>query len=163
MDYPPLLAQGLHPRNWTELHDLCATGFPLSQSRATLLAGLRAIVDRLCAENIVGDLWVDGSLLTQKLEPSDVDFVLILQPQVYLNGTPGQRAMIEWLGTRDVAVRAQTKHDYGCDTYICFDTPPGHPLYPGRDMRQYWQNQFGNDRSSSPKGIAVLMIPGGVQ
>lgn len=163
MEYPPLLPAGLHVKTWAELQTMCVDGMPLSPNRAALIAGLRRIVDRLCAEGITGDLWIDGSFLTEKLEPGDIDLVLALAPDSYMGGTPNQRQLIEWLGSDNAAVRAQTKQDHHCDTYIFFEVAPGHPLYPGFDPRTYWANQFGRDRNNGPKGIAVLSIPGGVQ
>lgn len=163
IDYPPLLVVGLHAKTWTEIEALCVTGFPLSQSRSQILSGFRRIVDRLCAEGIEGDIWTDGSFLTQNIEPRDVDFVLRLDIGFIPRITPQQIATLKWLGTDDPQTRAEIKRDYMCDSYVFCDAPVGHPLNPGPDMRQYWLNQFGRDRSRNEKGIAVLSIPGGVR
>jgi hypothetical protein len=163
MDYPALLAPGLHPKTWTELSALCVDGFPLSQSRPRILQGLRSLVEKLVAEGLELDLWADGSFLTLKDEPGDVDFVLRLDLQVASRLTGSQIALLQWLGTRDLAVRAQIKQDYGCDPYVFVDVPTSHPFSGGVDLRQYWLTQFGADRSNNPKGIATLSIPNGVQ
>lgn len=155
MDFPALLPQGLHPKTWAEIEAMCVTGIPLSTSRPTLLAGLRALVDRLVAEGVVGDLWIDGSFVTQKLEPADVDIVLHLSPATFTGGTPTMQDFLRWIGSSDLAVRAQVKAQYHCDSYLCFDVPPV--------PRDYWERQFGRDRDGNLKGIAVLPIPGGVQ
>lgn len=99
---------------------------------------------------------MNGSFLTQKIEPGDVDFVLCLAPEVYMLGTPAQQALIQWLAGTET--HAQIKNDHSCDSYVFFDTLGGPP-----DMRLYWLTQFGTDRDGNPKGIAVLSIPGGVR
>lgn len=153
-----MLPPGLHPKGWAELHHLCVGQFPTSSTRADLLTGLRQIVDRLVAEGLVCDVWVDGSFLSEKLDPGDIDLVLAVAPDVYIGGTPEQRGILEWLGSSDAAVHQATKATFGCDTYLFFDAPDVLP-----EMRSYWLKQFGNDRSGNPKGIAILHIPGGVQ
>lgn len=162
MDYPPLLAPGLHPRTWNELEQLCVTDFPLSQSRALIFAGLRRIVDLLVNAGVRGELWVDGSYLSRKIEPGDVDIVLNVDLGFLAGASVAQQAMISGFNSSDRTLRAEIKRDYSCDSYFFCDVPIGHPLYPGIDMRQYWLSQFGSDRSGNAKGIAVLSIPGGV-
>ncbi len=73
LDYPPILPDGLHQKNLEEVQVLCVDAFPLSASRVRLMAGLRAMVDLLTTDGVSGNLWVDGSFLTKKLEPEDVD------------------------------------------------------------------------------------------
>ncbi|SRR5258708_6242018 len=163
MDYPPLLPNGLHPKTLTELHQVCVAEFPLSQSRASKFAGLRRIVERLAAEGIQGDLWIDGSFLTQKIEPGDIDIALRLEPAFLTQVSTAQTRLLKWFGSGDATIRAEIRRDFSCDSYAFCDIPSGQPGYPGHDMRQYWLNQFGVDRSGAPKGIAVLSILGGVQ
>jgi hypothetical protein len=162
MDYRPLLQAGLHPKTWSELEQLCVSAFPLSRSRAIKFSGLRRIVDRILAEGIEGDLWVNGSFLTNKIEPGDIDIVLSLDFGFLVRATPAQQLLLSWLGATDAATRAEIMRDYSCDSYFFCDVPAGHLGYTGPDMRQYWLNQFGSGRGGSPKGIAVLSIPGGV-
>ncbi len=160
MDYPPLLPAGLHPRTWAELQTLCVDGFPLSQSRTAIFTGLRGIIDALCTEGVVGELWVDGSFLSSKIDPGDVDFVLSIAPDVYMLGTPTRQALIHRLATTDPAERAAIKQAFGCDPYVFFDAPVPVGAW---NARAYWLKQFGYDRSNNVKGIAVLSLPGGVQ
>ena len=155
MDFPALLPHGLHPTTWAVLEAMCVKGIPLSTSRPTLLAGLRALVDRLVAEGVTGELWVDGSFLTQKIDPADVDIVLHLSPTTFTSGTATLQDLLRRIGSRDAAIRADVRSQYHCDSYLCFDVPPV--------PRAYWEGQFGRDRDGKPKGIAVLSIPGGLQ
>ena len=116
----------------------------------------------ICSQAIEGELWVDGSFLTENIEPRDVDFALRVDMSFLERMTPLQIDFLNWLGNDDTQIRDQIKHDYLCDSYVFCELPQTHPGYPGQDMRQYWLTQFGFDRSRNPKGIAVLSIPGGV-
>lgn len=149
--------------NWEQVEATCVASFPLSGSRAPLFAGLRAIADRLAAGGIAGELWVDGSFLTQKMEPGDVDIVLRVEED-FLNATsPSQQSLLDWFGSANEAAREQRKKQFGCDSYVFCELPEGHPYYPGRSLFEYWKTQFGRDREQTPKGIAVVLISGGEQ
>ena len=113
------------------------------------MVGLRAMVDLLTADGIRGNLWVDGSFVTRKLEPDDVDVVLEISelPEI----TPEQGNRLKWFGSLQPADVAQKRANYCCDCYVTLSI--GH---------DYWLRQFGRDRSANPKGIIVLHINGGV-
>ena len=112
------------------------------------MAGLLAMVDLLTSDGIRGDLWVDGSFVTTKLDPDDVDVVLELAEITGV--TPAQEERLQWFSSRQAADVAQKYDDYGCDCYVTI-----------RSTRDYWLSQFGRDRGNNPKGIAILQINGG--
>jgi hypothetical protein len=155
-DFPPLLPDGLHGMTWGDIVTLCADGFPLPTTRAGLIAGLRRLVDDICACPLDGDMWLDGSFLTEKIDPDDVDLVFRIEEAALIAPTPPQEALLQRLG------QSECRNDYGCDTYVFCDVPVGHPWHPGFDIRAYWLRLFGTNRSDEPKGIAVLSVPGGV-
>ena len=113
------------------------------------MVGLRAMVGLLTADGIHGDLWVDGSFVTKKLEPDDVDVVLEISEPIEV--TPEQKNRLKWFGSRQPADVAQKRADYWCDCYITLSS-----------RHDYWPSQLGRDRSANPKGIIVLHINGGV-
>ena len=127
------------------------------------MAGLRRMVERLESGGIRGDLWVDGSFLTEKIDPEDVDIVLEISEVQASNPGPGQDGLIDWLGSTNSEIVAQMKRDYWCHSFVFCGLPIDHPHYPGWDVRKYWTDQFGKSRGNEPKGIAVLLIGGGCQ
>ena len=116
-DFPPLLPDGLHPRTLDEVQALCVNAFPLSQSRPRLLTGLRALVQALSEDGFRADLWVDGSFVTGKLNPADIDVVLHISPADDL--TEAQWARIA--SFISVNFRARVKDEYGCDFYFILE------------------------------------------
>lgn len=122
------------------------------------MKGLARIHERLDIERIGCELWIDGSFLTQKIDPQDVDLALRLSAASYDEGCPTQRQAIEWVADNDERWRNDL-----CDTYVWFEYPEGHQHEDvGAEGRSYWMRWFGTARSGQPKGIAVIAIAGGL-
>jgi hypothetical protein len=139
-----------------ELRARCVAEFPRSTSRGIIMASLEAVIRRLVDTKVEGELWIDGSFLTEKIDPGDVDLLLRIKAEFFDNATPEQEQTLEWL-------EKGLKNSFRCDSYIWREYPPGHALYHvSEDDRIYWTDWFGRSRSGHPKGIAVLAIPQGV-
>ena len=152
-DFPPLLEPGFHVMTLAELRSRCVTAFPLSKTRAQIMNGLEKLVDLLRSEEIVGDLWIDGSFVTQKLDPEDVDIVLCVQSSLYENGTSGQQNLL------DLVIVSDLKPDYFCDAYLLFQYREDDDLFGrGEWLRAYWIKQFGFSRGVDMKGMAVIQL-----
>ena len=102
------------------LRRYCVDGFPLSKTRAKIMAGLAEVIERLSAYRVVGELWVDGSFLTEKINPGDVDIVLRVPSSVYDDGTSEQRGMANWI---DGNLRERNL----CDSYVFYEFPEDDP------------------------------------
>ena len=155
-EYPPLLPIGRHLLSLNGLRALCVDPFPLSATRPRIMAGLEKIVQQLVAAGIVAELWIDGSFLTEKVDPEDVDASLRIASEMWDNASEEQRRTLEWL------VSADLKITYACDMYLWIEYPEGHPDYwVGQYWQAYWMRQWGFSRSQEFKGIAVLRLPEG--
>lgn len=115
-EFPPLLAEGLHPMPLEQVRDLCVAKFPLSKSREPIMIGLERLVGELEGRSVQTDVWVDGSFVTEKIDPEDVDLVLCTDGRVYDEGTEEQRAMLH-------TVNANLKNTLGCDSYLFLEYP----------------------------------------
>ncbi len=117
------------------------------------MAGLAQFVQRLVDAKVLGDLWVDGSFLTEKIDPIDVDVVVAVDGDaVYDRGSVEQRAALDWaIGNQKTTLK--------CDSYVLMEYPLGHRLYDeGRWNYSYWHRQWGFDRRDDPKGIVVISL-----
>jgi hypothetical protein len=130
---------------------MCVTAFPLSSTRGNIMRGLRIVIRRLIAARIVGELWINGSFLTEKIDPQDSDAVLAADSRIVdTGGTLLQVKTLDWL-------KSNLKAKHLCDSYIFFNFPKGHPYEAvGEWARAYWLKQFGFSRSDQPKGIVVF-------
>lgn len=156
-EFEPLLALGFHSMTLLEIRQLCveAEEFTLSQRRKKIMDNLSMIIDRLSSVGIVGEAWIDGSFLTRKIDPCDVDFVLHMEAELYENGTSEQREAINW-------IISSLKNEYWCDTYPLFIYKQTDPLYSEYDWnRSFYQARFGWSEGMETKGIVVLALPGG--
>ena len=139
-----------------ELQQQCVDRFPLSRTRAKIMAGLAEVVERLSQYRVAGELWVDGSFLTEKINPGDVDIVLRVQSSMYDDGTSGQREIVDWI---DGNLRGHNL----CDSYVFYEFPEDDPSYSlGKKERDYWNYLFGHSRGGMPKGIAVIDLTGDI-
>jgi hypothetical protein len=149
----------MHPMTVEQVRALCVGRFPLSRTRDKIMTGLETVIAALRREGVVGEVWVDGSFLTEKIDPKDSDILLHVEGDFYDNATPEQRRVIDWVKDEDL----KTPHD--CDSYVYFDYPTGHPWYwLGVYMLAYWIRQYGfsrDDASGTPqyiKGLAAIRL-----
>ena len=123
------------------------------------MEGLEYVITELDLKAVKGELWIDGSFLTEKSDPEDVDVVLRMSANFYDNATLEQQQAVDWLG-EDLF----TTHM--CDSYVFFEWDESHHLFwYGEYMYSYWMRQWGfgrEDGTGSPnmKGIAVVILDG---
>ena len=73
---------GLHEMAVPDMRTMCVANFPLSGTRAMIMEGLIAILKRLRTAGMGdADVWVNGSFLTKKIDPNDVDLLFAWMPQ----------------------------------------------------------------------------------
>ena len=71
-----LLPPGLHPIELDQLRNLCIRTDPGSRVRNRLMIQLESIVFSLKGSGVPAKVWVDGSFLTKKRNPRDIDPVV---------------------------------------------------------------------------------------
>jgi hypothetical protein len=153
-EFPPLLAPGLHKMTVDALRRLTVADFPLSQNRGNLWKSFEFILKALSDAEIPCGIWVDGSFLTKKIDPGDVDFVVDIPIEVMDAATPEQMTLIE-----NLSARLYKKSD-NLHSFVMFTTPVGHAMHA--DMTRVhlqWEKDFGFAYvSKEPKGIALVEV-----
>ena len=124
VEFPPLLGAGFHKLTAAELKAIALDKFSLSKSRATLWGNLSAKLDELKSLGLKCDVWVDGSFLTQKIDPDDVDLVIDIPINAFANLTSAQLDFVQKLGASAFR-RFEKLH-----TFVMFNAPLGHVEYP---------------------------------
>jgi hypothetical protein len=123
-DWPPLFGPGEHVLCLEQLFILGVEFFPLSKERKIIFSGFRKIVGELDRLEIPAVLIVDGSFLTEEIDPDDIDFVVVLAPD-YFDACEGERlAYLEWIRD-DKTIKATHR----CDCNLCIEFESGHPIY----------------------------------
>jgi hypothetical protein len=105
---------------------------------------------------VPGKLWVDGSFLTDKRDPNDVDLLLVLTDTELADASPEAREAIQWFVGQPPGVGL-------CDSYTLVLSPLPEGLPTRRQWLSHWNycrwiGFFGFSRQRSPKGIAVLTL-----
>lgn len=137
-----------------DLRNLCVinTNFTLSTRREQLMRSVEALCTAVSTALISSEIWVDGSFLTQKMNPADVDLVVVVQAQTW-PGTGQQRHVLNRVAKKNFGLPP-------CDSYVFVEYPSGHANYSVSEiMRAYWIRQFCFNRSEEMKGLAVIRTP----
>lgn len=119
--------------------------------------GFLYVVRRLVAARALGELWVDGSFLTEKIDPDDVDMVLRIDADLCKNAPVETLQALDWFASDDL----ETAHR--CHCFVCVEFPSDHEHFLiGERTRQYWLDWFGTSRNGEAKGIAAITVTSGV-
>ena len=104
-DYPPLLPPGRHHLTLSQLWELCVVDFRGNSRshREKLYYVLEQLVQDLLLVRIRCNVSVDGSFLTKKPLPSDVDAIVTFPSEIASLFTPEQRELmaprcLAWVG-----------------------------------------------------------------
>lgn len=149
-DFTPLLQPGMHSLTLAQLHDLAVAPFEEDVKRLELFQKLSVWAEAVQAAGIRGQLWVDGSFLTEKDEPGDIDCILWSprweDPSF---NTPDSNAQLSRLFDH-----AHAEAIYGLDFYLEMPTPD--QIF---HREAYWRGILGfcHDRVTA-KGFAEITL-----
>ena len=158
-DFPPLLPLGEHVRTVDELRELCVKPFRLSTTRWSIMDGFRKIVELLEREYVPCELIIDGSFLTEEINPEDIDFAVVVTPEFYENCTAAQLALLDWIAdSKDI------KATHLCDCYLCVEYGEGHPIwFEGINNRSWWVNFYSKSKiEKRERGVAFVKLSMGI-
>lgn len=143
-----LFEPGLHVVTREQLRVVCVDPFPTSATRLDLTTKCFQFLDWFESFRVRGDIWVDGSFTTSKIDPRDIDLVAFVD-STDIDQLENSRYN-EFCQLKD---RPLIRARYNCDVYV-------DPL--GDEARvAYWRGKLGRDeRIGLSKGIAVLKIHG---
>ena len=147
MEHEPLLEPGFYDVPSDSLKEnltkLLVAPFEDSLHRKLLLNRLLALLEKVSSVSIFTEAWIDGSFVSDKEEPNDVDIVL------WYNAVPSISPM-ELRAYRELLDSDLMMFRYSCDVYLATN---------GNDkQRRYWKDWFGYDRTGQPKGIVRIIF-----
>jgi len=156
-EFPPLFPAGFHWMTLEEVRALCVKHerFAASITRRAIMEGLEKLVSNLDATGVVGELWLDGGFVTEKIDPEDVDILIRVASALY--DTNSQvRVIVKW------ASDEKRKETHFCDSYKWIEYSKGHPLFEDNQADgAAYQSLFGFNRppKRTPKGIIAVKLP----
>lgn len=144
IEYPPLLTSGFCDIAESDFERLFVVPFN-STTRKGLCAKFREWLAAIKAIPISLEIWIDGSFVTYKPDPRDIDLVCVFSEADARALRPEERKLLKRLLTPSII-----KVDYGCHVF---------PMLRGdRDRYDYWVNMFGHNRSGVSKGMFRIFL-----
>ena len=111
--------------------------------RQQLVQGLTRYLQLWDRSGFISDAYIDGSFVTSKDEPQDVDIILVAT-SVALNSREFERLVSTY--SLD---RTQTKQTFGCE---------GFAVAQGANLNG-WLAFFGHDRAGNERGLLRIRFP----
>ena len=147
MEHTPLFEPGFRDVPFDKLNEsltkLLVSPFGGSRHRELLLTRLLALLTEVRGVCIFTEAWIDGSFVTDKEEPNDVD--VLLWYNTVSSVSPRELRVYRELKDSDLMMT-----HFRCDVYLAKN---------GNDrLRMYWENWFGKDRIGSQKGIIRVLF-----
>jgi hypothetical protein len=147
-DFPALFAPGIHQENLSSIESVAVLPFSTDVRRSVLFNQLDSWIKELRAINLSARIWIDGSFLTEKPSPDDIDCV-IWTPRFTVQPTNENYQRVSMLFDK-----AAAKINFNIDLYV------EDPIPDGLLHREaYWKGFFGycHDRVTA-KGFVELII-----
>lgn len=148
-DYPPLLSPGRHTISLQEIERIAVLAYPNNNRRKDMFELFLVWLNELRSIGVSGTLWIDGSFLTAKPDPSDIDCIL-WNPTTNSPLTSEQELIAAKL--TDQAIAHAT---YGLDFYLELPANADEEFH----KKSYWMGilGFGHDRKTA-KGFAEIIL-----
>lgn len=147
-DAPPLLDAGIHHVTSHRLKQIAVDAFPHDARRADLFGKFLAWRKSLRAAGVHGVVWLDGSFLTNKYEPDDIDLIFWFPSYDRVLTAADKRALGRLLD------RACCRVAYDIDLYL--EAPSSEEKL---HREAYWKGLFGFCHDGrTAKGIAEVVI-----
>lgn len=149
--HPPLLPPGRHVMRMDDLHKLAVLNFPTSATRSVLFQELSRLHSDLEAANVVCELWIDGSFLTEKIDPNDIDLTFSCFASDFDN--------LDQVLRNDIMTILNGGKQYSkqLDTYICFRFLRTDPRSMA-DNTNYWSEKWGIGWDDYLTGFVVIKL-----
>lgn len=96
-----------------------------------------------------GQIWLDGSFVTEKLNPDDADLILVLEASEYRQMDTQQVEFFKQFSSISLYKK------YKCDNYVLVRNAGIESEY----LYAYRLRQFGFSRGDQMKGLAVINVP----
>ncbi|MCQ2737437.1 MAG: hypothetical protein MJ224_02395 [archaeon] len=171
-----LLPPGCHEITLPEIKSIFVDGFPDSRTRQSRYeCFLKMYKELLFNVKSCIRILIDGSFVTDKLNPYDVDFSIVIdssrlsdEEYNYLNDIFNHKTILrrEYDSFKNQVMQNKIDYNelynlelynYGCDFFPLYKLENNHKLYGEYcKERDKWVNFWGNTRENNPKGFCKL-------
>ncbi len=146
------LPPGVHSATVDEVEASLVVAFPTSSSRPPIFEGWRRHRNAVSALLPPSVQWVDGSYVSTKINPGDIDVVTHVDGQQFDALDPASQAAVRALfaGSPDTST-------FLTDAYAIAEYPLGHVARPFYEqVRAYWEWRWSTARDGTSKGFVEV-------
>jgi hypothetical protein len=142
-----LLPAGIHVLTVEEVEELFVHGCGDEVARSKIFRRWVLHTNVLRSVVPISHQWIDGSFVTDKQVPGDIDVVSFVSGSDYDALTSGPRDFM-----KELVSGGETRKTWGVDSYMVATYAPGSPLSgaSGR-LTSYWQGMWESVRDDSSK------------
>ncbi len=144
VDAPPLLKPGRHQMNLGEVKTLAVDSFSPNSNRSNLFHSLENLIKRIDKSGTLCELWVDGSFLTEKENPGDIDFTIFISQENF-DSCPEEIQNLLFSITQN-----NKSLGTNLDGYLA--------ELEDQSSKDYWDKFWGHGRNNLPKGYVVISV-----
>lgn len=151
-DHPPVLPPGRHVMRIDRFREQFVVDLGQNFRRHDLCHSLERLIDALNDAEIPCDLYLDGSFVTEKVEPKDLDVAIRMEADVYEALSDQQKALLSEINDGEFII--------DLDTFVYVAYPRGHPSFgTAADEKETWAELWGREHDGQYiKGIAVIRL-----
>lgn len=148
------LDPGIHPATTADIKTHFVDAFPASVTREAIFEGYERHTADLQRCPVTFEQYLDGSFVSSKTDPGDVDLVCIADADTLDALSPEKQNII-----RHLFRGKATKATHHCDAYFIASVPDSDPRHHSYwTNRKFWLGCFGFDRADKPKGFLHVHI-----
>jgi hypothetical protein len=149
------LPAGRHVATIGEIEAFFVDAFPTSTRRRPLFESFKVMRVAITRVVPIREQWLNGSFVTDKLEPADIDVVTIVEGSEF-DALDGSAQML----LKGLVHAKVTQYMHGCDSYLMAHYPAASSHRSTYDHAEaYWDGWFGVHRvDGRPKGY-VQVVP----
>jgi hypothetical protein len=139
-----LLDPGMYEPTIYEFRETFVDSFPNSETRGGLYNGYMEYSKKCIDDSFVKKHWVDGSYVTDKIDPGDIDLAMLVDANKVRthvkDGKTFDHGRSEYL--------TFLKKEYGCHVFVVMGYPEDDPRYVSVTKRdsEYWQDKWGHTK-----------------
>lgn len=142
--YHPLLSEGFHLLTLEQIEQICVLAIG-TKRRKDLFQRLKILLDEFRKFNISLEYWINGSFVTSKPNPGDIDIVVFADAVEVCNLSQQVKTALRILqDPHDIRAR------YNCDVYFIAGA--------GIADIEYWTKTFSGKKKGPLKGIIKLKL-----
>ena len=146
------LNPGIHPYNISDFEEQFVKEFGNSTTRKNIYEKFKIWIKAVINEVKPRYIWLDGSFVTEKIDPNDLDLVIFYRPEDITSEDISERLMF----------LINASKGFSCDAYVSFCLEHIDPnivqtyCHEYLINKTYWKGQFGFDRNEQAKGIVLI-------